>query len=370
MSVHRRPERGNRPEVRWKEGSKHRSRLFDKVRDAEAFDREIKRNKQLGTLASSVVQSRMTLTDFVRDEWWPKYAIPNLDESTRDVYAQTWAKHLLPRVGGYELRELTPALVEDLRAQMHVAGVGDPTQIKALGILQGICKRAVVRGLIPINPVLPVDKPRQTVRLQLDPLGPVVVEMIRCQLKPADAILVSILAYAGPRPEEALRRSWQDVRERTMQVYADKTKRPRVVDLVAPLVQDLAEWRLLSGRPGPGALIVPTRDGDEWKKHDWNNWRKRIYQPAARNAGVTGDMRPRRLRGSFVSLLLWEGRSLTYVAGQVGCSVATLARHYAGVIAELEGQPRLPAADAIRTARDQVAADARRNLGATHDGQR
>jgi integrase len=155
-----------------------------------------------------------------------------------------------------------------------------------------------------------------------------------------------------------------------MQVYADKTKRPRVVDLLAPLAQDLAEWRLQCGRPGSGALIVPTRDGDEWKKHDWNNWRKRTYQPAARNAGVTGDMRPRRLRGSFVSLLLWEGRSLTYVAGQVGCSIATLARHYAGVIAELEGQPRIPAADAIRVAREQVAAGGRRNLGATHDGKR
>lgn len=176
MSVRRRPDRGNRPEVRWKEGGRHRSRLFDKVRDAEAFDREIKRNKQLGTLASSVLQSHMTLTDFVRDEWWPKYAIPNLDQSTREVYAQTWAKDLLPRVGGYELRELTPAVVEDLRAQLHAANVGEPTQIKALGILQGICKRAVVRGLIPSNPVLPVDKPRQTTRPQLDPLAPVVVE--------------------------------------------------------------------------------------------------------------------------------------------------------------------------------------------------
>ena len=232
MSVRRRPDRGNRPEVRWKEGGKHPSCLFEKVRDAEAFDREIKRNKQLGTLASSILQSRMTLTDFVRDEWWPKYAIPNLDQSTRDVYAQTWAKHLLPRVGGYELRELTPALVEDLRAQLHSANVGEPTQIKALGILQGICKRAVVRGLIPNNPVLPVDKPRQRTRPQPEPLPPLVVESIRAQLAPADAILVSILAYAGPRPEEALSRTWADVRERTLQVYARQDRgRARVVDL-------------------------------------------------------------------------------------------------------------------------------------------
>jgi hypothetical protein len=97
-------------------------------------------------------------------------------------------------------------------------------------------------------------------------------------------------------------------------------------------------------RPPPdSALIVPTRDGDEWKRHDWQNWRRRIYQPAASAAGVTGDLRPCRLRGSFVSLLLWEGRSLAYVSKQAGHSIATLAKHYAGVIEELEDQPRIPA---------------------------
>jgi hypothetical protein len=61
-----------------------------------------------------------------------------------------------------------------------------------------------------------------------------------------------------------------------------------------------------------------------------------------------------RLRGSFVSLLLWEGRSLAYVADQAGHSVATLANHYAGVLEELEHKPRTPAAEAIRQARAEL----------------
>jgi len=65
-------------------------------------------------------------------------------------------------------------------------------------------------------------------------------------------------------------------------------------------------------------------------------------------------MRPYRLRGSFVSLLLWEGRSLTYVAEQAGHSVATLAKHYAGVLRELEGQPQKSASEVIRSAREEV----------------
>ncbi len=134
------------------------------------------------------------------------------------------------------------------------------------------------------------------------------------------------------------------------------------MELLAPLAQDLAEWRLASGRPGPRELLFPrqqvpqsrVRASVEWQTHDWGNWRRRIYQPAAKAAGVSGDMRVYRLRGSFVSLLLWEGRDLVYVADQAGHSVATLASHYAGVLAELKDQPRVSAAEAIRQAREQT----------------
>ena len=100
---------------------------------------------------------------------------------------------------------------------------------------------------------------------------------------------------------------------------------------------------------------VSRANGGSWSEHDWRNWRRRVYQPAATAAGVTGDMRPYRLRGSFVSLLLWEGRSITYVAAQAGHSLQTLSRHYAGVLAELEdaGQS-ISATDAIRAARQSV----------------
>jgi len=155
-------------------------------------------------------------------------------------------------------------------------------------LLQGILRRAVVRGLIPANPVSVVDKPRQP-----------------------------------------------------------PTRRPQ------PLIaQDLREWLLALGGPPARTLIFPRQGGTAWQLHDWQNWRRRVYQPAAAVAGVGGDMRPYRLRSSFVSLLLWEGRSLTYVADEAEHSVATLAAHYAGVLRELEDQPREPAATVIQSARE------------------
>ena len=115
-----------------------------------------------------------------------------------------------------------------------------------------------------------------------------------------------------------------------------------------------AAWR--TGRRTGRADRAEIRDGDEWKKHDWNSWRRRVYRPGGTRRGASLATCVRAAHAAAWSRRC-SGRAggLAYVAGQVGCSIATLARHYAGVIAELEGQPRIPAADAIRVAREQVA---------------
>lgn len=381
MSVRR---RGKQFEVRWTEGGRKLSRSFLRAEDARAFDLDIKRRKQLGALAPGIIQSRQTLAEFVEEEWWPRYAIPNLAPETRRRYLEVWGVHLLPRLGDYELREITPMVVEDLRDQMTLAKVGAPTQRKALMLLQGILRRAVVRGLLPVNPAQLVDKPKQRPTQLPQPLPPVTVERIRAimlqprtRIVPAggvgkrsrrayetsvgtsqdrqrNALIVSMLAYAGLRPIEDRGCTWGDLRDRTLHVFATKTSRPRDVDLIAPLAQDLAEWRMACGRPQDDELVIPRPSRGQWTREDWANWRRRVWRPAAIEAGVTGDLRPYRLRGSFVSLLLWEGHSLTHVAEQAGHSIATLARHYAGTMRELETKPRVPAAEAIRQAREEV----------------
>ncbi len=361
--------------MRWLEGGKHPSRSFDRKGDADAFDLEKKRQRQLGALAPTVMRSRITLAEFMADDWWPRYAIPNLADDTRRRYREVWGKHLLPRLGDYELLAITPWLVEDFRADLERANLGAPSVRKAMMLLQEILRRAVVRGLIASNPVQAVGKPKQPPGQAPQPLAPEIVERIRAHMLTAwssprrgagrsadqlawwrarNATIVSLLAYGGLRPVEDRGSCWDDVHDRTLHVVASKTGRARDIDLLAPLAQDLAQWRLLCGRPSGKSLIFPTVDGDEWKRHDWQNWRRRVYRPAAIAAGVTGDLRPYRLPGSFVSLLLWEGRSLTYVAEQAGHSLATLAKHYAGVLRELEHEPRLPAAEAIRGARERV----------------
>ncbi len=334
-------------EVRWRETGKRHSRSFQLKRDAEAFALEIARRRQLGGVVA-LDAGAQPLAEFVED-WWRDYAVPDLSSRTRQVYAAVWGRHLLPRIGGYPLRKITPGVVDQLRVQLQAAGVGDPTIIKALGILQGILRHAVLRGQIQSNPVREVKKPRQAQKQAPTPLDPTSIEVIRALLPLADATLVSVMAYGGLRPEEATHVEVEHIGPRKLLVPARKSLRDRRVALLAPLAQDLRTWQVASGiRSG---LLFRREHGGPWVDHDWRNWRRRVYQPAAKAAGVRGDLRPYRLRGSFVSLLLWEGRSLIYVADQAGHRVDTLAEHYAGVIEDLEDGDRVGAEEAIRAAR-------------------
>lgn len=347
MSVRKRE--NGRYEVRWRQGAGHRSRTFTRRKDAQAFDLEVTRRRQAGGIIDLQAGS-ITLAQWM-EQWWRVYAVPSLKPATRRSYAHVWSRHLLPRLGGYELREITPALVEDLRAQLHAAHVGDPTIIKVLGLLQGLMKRAAVRGHVDSNPVLLVDKPRQRPAGRPSPLPPLTVERLRGRVGQRDATLISVLAYAGLRPAEAIHLRWEDLAERSIDVEDRKRERRRSVRLLSPLAQDLAEWRLASGRPAAGQLVFPRGHGGTWSVYDWRNWHRRVYLPAATACGISGDMRAYRLRGSFVSLLLWEGRSVVYAAEQAGHSVAVLSAHYAGVIESLEREERVPAETAIRAAR-------------------
>jgi integrase len=183
---------------------------------------------------------------------------------------------------------------------------------------------------------------------------------MRAGLGARDATFVSVMAYAGLRPGEALGLRWSDVRERTLLIQrsislgdeADtKTRQHRTVRLLAPLASDLRAWRIASPRPSDDTLIFPGHDGQPWSKPAYQSWRRRSFDRALTAAGVER-ARPYDLRHSFASLLLYEGRSVIYVARQLGHDARLTLTRYGHVIDELENEPRMPAEEAIQAARE------------------
>ena len=306
-----------------------------------------------------------TLADFAT-EWWALYAVPNLAPKTLKVYADLWDRYVLPRLGGYRLRNLTPEVLARFRADLAAAGVGDPTIRKLMSIVQGVLQRAVEWHRLTTNPALAVRKPVQRRMRRIEPPSPLAVERMRARLRAdgrlRDATLVCVFAYAGLRPGEALALEWQNVGDRRIVVEGavslgsvkdTKTRQTRSVRLLAPLATDLAEWRLACGRPDGTTLVFPGREGRPWANHDWRNWRKRVYAPVAAGVQIDGS-RPYDLRHAFCSLLIAEGLSLVEIAQQAGHSPAMTLATYAHVIEELAGTERRPAEAVIRDARENA----------------
>jgi integrase len=164
-------------------------------------------------------------------------------------------------------------------------------------------------------------------------------------------VLVSLMAYAGLRPGEARTLRWGHVQAHTLVVGARKTGRRRTVRLLDPLARDLREWRMACGRPGDDQPVIPRpSDGAELSAKSFNVWRGDTFVPALERAGLER-ARPYDLRHSFASLLLHEGRSVIYVARQLGHDARYTLGTYGHVIDELDDQPRISAEDAIAAAR-------------------
>ena len=229
-------------------------------------------------------------------------------------------------------------------------------------------KRAVRDYNLPGNPVKQIDKPSQ--RRERDPVLVTVeqVEAMRLWCLRRDdlrsATLISLLAYAGPRPEsEALPLRWSRVRRRTILFRASKRGVPyeRATRLLAPLAGDLRTWREACGHPPDDAPVIPNGRGEPWADYDWDNWRSRTFRAAAKAAGLRADeddgarrVRPRDLRSSFATLLIYEGQPPQYVAEQLGHSAATLLRDYARVWEDFDPSQRVSAEEQIERVRSRL----------------
>ncbi len=348
--------------VRWRdEQGRARSRVVGRKADATALDADLKRAKRLGS-AAVVANHRETLAEFSK-LWWARHATPNLARHTQEGYASALDVHIIPHLGDTRLQAITTELVTDMRADMAAAGVGEPATRKVLAVLQSILERAVEWRHLDTNPVRAVRKPSQHRTRVVRPLAPKTIEAMRAYLlstdRRLDATLVSVLAYAGLRPGEAIGLRWHDIGERTIlversvafgQLKSTKTSGTRSVRLLQPLNEDLHAWRAKTARDAETDLIFPSPDGSPWNADRARNWRKNAFAQAAAHANAP-TARPYDLRHGFVSLLIAQGATVVEVARQAGHAPTMTLSTYAHLFDEHDGADHRPAEEQIRAAR-------------------
>lgn len=381
MSVHRyATQDGPRWQVRWRENGRVRTRSLTSKREAVAFDADVKAKKFKGESLPRAAKD--TLADAYNQ--WLRLRAPNLAPQTLEGYRYSWDAHIR-RTGfdSYRLAELAsdPVLVEQLTADMRERGVGPAAQRKTLVVLSAVLSAAVQWKKIPTNPVWRMPKPSAGRQRIPHPFPPLLVERIkqaldkrraknpRFVLPTADSALVTLLSYAGLRPGEALALTWRDIGRRTIAVdkaVADgvvgptKTRQARSVPLAVPARDHLTLWKDLTKVKSDDTLLFPGPSGSPWTRTQLNNWRGRVWRPTLEAvAADTGLERlataiPYDCRGSFVSLHLRAGASPLEVAAWAGHSPQVMFRHYANVIEELVGEPRISVDEQITRAREAV----------------
>ena len=361
MSVHVVDKHGRRAYVvRWREGagdsSRQRSRTFARRGDAAAWDTEIQRRKRLGPIAlEQLTHTGPTLGDWIADHWAPEHG-EQLEVKTRLRYASSYEVHIEPWLGHLTLQELT---VGRLRTWRTFVG--------------SVLRHAAESEAIPGNPLSLVRPPRLPQEDDVVPLPPRLIELLRAVArKPRDQAMISVLAYSGMRPGELRALRWADIGPKNINVQraADpdgnvkqtKTKHGRRrVRLLAALANDLTVWQEHSGGHGR-ALMFPRSDGNAMTEGDWNNWRGKQWRPLwvdldLDEHGLPARPVPYDLRHSFASLLLAEGRTIHYVAEQLGHDPSETLSTYGHVIAEYADRDNVIDIDAeIQQAREKCPA--------------
>src|SRR3954464_7236169 len=153
--------------VRYREGDRNRSRSFGRKGDAERFDIEVSRRRELGVLGS-LDGGRETLDEFVTQTWAPTHGV-TLAPKTRRHYASLYDHHIAPTLGPLQLRAIRAETISRCQADRLPAGAGPPAGRQALDLLGSVLQRAVEAERIAANPVRLVRRARLPRRKEVRP---------------------------------------------------------------------------------------------------------------------------------------------------------------------------------------------------------
>lgn len=346
------------------ENGVQRARNFDRKGDADWFDQEIKRRRQLGPAAIRALLARkeLTLDEFVRTGF-RAHAV-TLATATRKQYAWALELHLSELLDEPLVALDVPRLAAH---QQHLLehGRSANTVREAMTRLSGILQVAVEHGHVGGNAARDVRKIPADQREEIRPLSPAEVEALIAALEGRGRAIAVLGGHLGLRPMEIRQVPWRDWTDDGLLVSRARTKRSaartRLVTVPAATALELRRWRLESGGRGDEPIVGPMT------KHAMVQWGIDHLAPAAKRACGREDVTAYTLRHSHASALHYvEGWTIPKILKRLGHSSQVHFLHYGHVIDAAEDKPRHASLDALfASAREEAATPAWQRRGAS-----
>jgi integrase len=243
---------------------------------------------------------KIKLAEFLLD-WLVNVHQPNIAHTTFKRYLSLTRCHINPLIGDYELRKITPRLINFLLTKMRESGQSVRSQQQTRALLSIALREAESQNLISENPIRKVRNPQGKSK-EINPLT--IIEVKRLLSTYGDTYLSARLHIAllcGLRQGEALGLRWQDLDLKlgTLKVQTQiqlldglpvftrlKTERSyRTLILTDETVAALSQHKMIINswmvQAGEGwnaiDLVFPRQDGSPRSpKTDYAEWQKAL----------------------------------------------------------------------------------------------
>lgn len=323
MGIHKRKDTG-KWQAYYRDPSGHqRSKDFDLKRDANRWEAEQKRDLDRGQWIDP------TLAQTKVGEVWPKFVkTRSVKASTLASYEEVWRNLIAPRWSDVPLNRILPSEVLAWVATMEGprGKVSGARARKALTVLQMVLEHAILDRRLASNPAhfprgtsLPKTNPKKSRRYLTHK------EVHRLSVACGEhAALVLVLAYTGLRWGEAIALRPKDVsiersRIHVSRSYSTTSGKPTLTTTKNHQVRDVPMARVVAMTLVPH--MIGRADDDLIfggpKPLDGNNFRRRIYTPALKSAGLP-HMTIHDLRHTAASLAVSSGANVKGVQRMLG----------------------------------------------------
>jgi integrase len=156
------------------------------------------------------INSKIKLNEFLIN-WLDSVHRHNIANSTFKRYMSLTKHHINPVLGDYELRKVTPRLINSLLAKMRDSGQSIRSQQQARAVLSIALTEAEFQNLIGENPIRKVKNPQGKSK----EISPLTLEEVRRLLSTYKLTYLSarlhIALLCGLRQGESLGLRWQDL---------------------------------------------------------------------------------------------------------------------------------------------------------------
>ncbi|MDO4686113.1 MAG: site-specific tyrosine recombinase XerD [Corynebacterium sp.] len=286
----------------------------------------------------------MTEARNIAETWLDHLAVERgLAANTLSNYRRDVERYLvwLENAGIAQLDEVTATDLERYVADLRRNGLASSSSARALIVVRGLHKFAVIEGLLSVDVAADISPPALG-RALPDTLTIAEVETllsgvsIENPIGLRDKALLELLYGTGARISELLALVVDDVSqcgEEGILRLQGKGNKERIVPVGGYALRALEEY-LVRGRPGLSrgkshALFVNTRGGALSRQSAWA-----VIKQAAQRAGIAKSISPHTLRHSYATHLLEGGADVRVVQELLGHSSVTTTQIYTHVSAE------------------------------------